>query len=130
MTIDLREISHIHVDFESQTARLGGGVICMNMLEELQRHNVMTPYGVTLSVCQVGWATFGDYGLLNSRYGLGVDQIKGAEVVDAEGEIRDVDETLLTGIRGGGGPFGVIVELTIKVYPQDQVNGFFKSILL
>lgn len=122
VTIDLREISHVHVDVESLTARLGGGVICMNMLEELQKHNVITPYGVTPSVGQVGWASFGGYGLLSSKYGLGVDQIVGAKIVDAEGKILDADETLLTGIRGGGGSFGVIVELTVKVYPQDQVG--------
>lgn len=63
MTIHLREISHVHVDVESLTARLGGRVICMNMLEELQKNNVITPYGVTPSVGKVGWAIFGGYGL-------------------------------------------------------------------
>ncbi|KAJ5175757.1 uncharacterized protein N7482_001634 [Penicillium canariense] len=121
VTIDLREIAHIHVDTESQTARLGGGVICMDMLTELQKHNMTTPHAVTPSVGQVGWASFGGYGMLSSKYGLGVDQIVGATVVDAEGIIREADETMLTGIRGGGGSLGVIVELTIKVYPQDQI---------
>ncbi|CEJ54980.1 hypothetical protein PMG11_01266 [Penicillium brasilianum] len=130
VTIDLREISHVNVDVESQTARLGGGVICMDMLEELQKHNVTTPFGVTPSIGQVGWATFGGYGPLSSKYGLGVDQIVGAKVVDAEGKIRDADEPMLTGIRGGGGSLGVIVEITVKIYPQDQVLAgaiFFKS---
>jgi FAD/FMN-containing dehydrogenase len=121
VTIDLREISHINVDVESQTARLGGGVICMDMLEELHKHNVTTPFGVTPSVGQVGWATYGGYGLLSSTYGLGVDQIVGAKIVDAEGQIRDADEPMMTGIRGGGGSLGVIVEITVKIYPQDQV---------
>lgn len=35
----------------------------MNMLEELQKNNVITPYGVTPSVGKVGWAIFGGYGL-------------------------------------------------------------------
>ncbi|KAF3385530.1 hypothetical protein F1880_001743 [Penicillium rolfsii] len=121
VTIDLREISHIHVDLESQTARLGGGVICMDMLEELQKYKVTTPFAVTPSVGQVGWATFGGYGFLSSTYGLGVDQIVGAQVVDAKGKIRDADETMLTGIRGGGGSLGVIVEITVKIYSQDQI---------
>lgn len=92
----------------------------MNMLEELQRHNVITPYGVTPSVGQVGCATFGGYGSLSSKYGLGVDHIVCAKVVNSEGKILDADEILhLTGIRGGG---GVILELTVKVYSQDQVG--------
>ena len=34
----------------------------------------------------------------------------------------DADEELLKGIRGGGGIFGVIVELTVKVYPLKEVS--------
>jgi FAD/FMN-containing dehydrogenase len=51
-----------------------------------------------------------------------VDQIVGAKLVNARGEIVDAGEDLLTGIRGGGGIFGVIVELTVKVYPLSQVR--------
>jgi len=35
----------------------------------------------------------------------------------------DASEELLTGIRGGGGAFGVIVELKIKVYALKNVGG-------
>jgi FAD/FMN-containing dehydrogenase len=59
---------------------------------------------------------------LASRYGLGVDQILGAKIVDAKGEIQTANEELLVGIRGGGGSLGIIVELTIKVYPLDKVR--------
>jgi FAD/FMN-containing dehydrogenase len=119
--IDLREISHVYVDAESQTARLGGGVMGMDMLETLQKHNVTTPYATTPVVGQTGWTIFGGYGPLSSKHGLGVDQIVGAKVVDAEGKICEANETILTGIRGGGGTLGVIVELTVKVYPSAQV---------
>lgn len=45
----------------------------------------------------------------------------GATVVDAKGSIREADETLLTGLRGGRGALGVIVEIKIKVYTLDKV---------
>jgi FAD/FMN-containing dehydrogenase len=69
-----------------------------------------------------GWATLGGYGPFSSLYGLGTDQIVGAKLVDAQGEIVDAKDDLLKGIRGGGGIFGVIVELTIKVYPLKEVR--------
>lgn len=121
VTIDMREIAYVLVDEDSRTARLGGGVIIMDMLRELKKHGLTTPHGVTPSVGYVGWATHGGYGLLSAKYGLGVDQIVGARVVDAKGAIREADETMLTGLRGGGGSLGVIVEIKIKVYPLDKV---------
>lgn len=72
----------------------------------------------------VGWSTLGGYGPFSTCYGLGVDQIVAAKVVNAEGQIVDADNDMLTGIRGGGGTLGVITELTIKVYPLEKVSGF------
>lgn len=59
---------------------------------------------------------------MTSHYGMGVDQIIGAKVVNANGEIQDADEEMLVGIRGGGGSLGIIVELTIKVHPISTVS--------
>jgi FAD/FMN-containing dehydrogenase len=70
----------------------------------------------------VGWATLGGYGPFSTSHGLGVDQIVGAKIVNPKGELVDADEELLQGIRGGGGIFGVITELTIKVYPLKEVS--------
>jgi FAD/FMN-containing dehydrogenase len=52
---------------------------------------------------------------------MGVDQIVAAKLVGAQGKIFDATEELLAGIRGGGSIFGVIVELTVKVYPLPEV---------
>lgn len=70
----------------------------------------------------VGWATLGGYGPFSTSHGLGADQIVSAKVVNAKGELVEADSELLQGIRGGGGIFGVIVELTIKVYPLKEVS--------
>ncbi|KAJ5698053.1 hypothetical protein N7462_000058 [Penicillium macrosclerotiorum] len=121
VTIDLRALSWIEVDTKTQTARLGGGVITMDMLRELQQYHMTTPHAVTPTVGYVGWATYGGYGLLSATYGLGVDQILSAKVVDAEGILREADETMMLGIRGAGGFVGVIVEVTIKIYPSNQI---------
>ncbi|KAJ5730837.1 uncharacterized protein N7483_005345 [Penicillium malachiteum] len=121
VTIDMREICHVHVDSASKTARVGGGIISMNLLKELEKHQMVTPHPVTPSVGYVGWAIHGGYGLLSTKYGLGVDQIVGATVVDANGNILEADERMLTVIRGGGGAVGVIVEVKTKIYPLDQV---------
>lgn len=122
VTIDMREIHHVDVNKSSHTARVGGGITIMNLLQELQKHDLTTPHPVTPSVGYTGWATHGGYGILSSHHGLGVDQIVGARVVDAQGNICDADEDMLTVIRGGGGSVAIIYELIIKVYPSKKVE--------
>lgn len=57
------------------------------------------------------------------KYGLGIDQIVGAQYVNAAGElVEEATEEALVGLRGGGGSFGIITELTIKVYPLEEAS--------
>lgn len=74
------------------------------------------------SVGYIGWSTLGGYGPFSSIYGPGVDQIVGAKLVNAKGEVIDAGKDLLEGIRGAGPAFGVVSELTIKVFPLNEVS--------
>jgi FAD/FMN-containing dehydrogenase len=122
LTIDLRDISYVDIDKQSLTAKIGGGILEGELAEQLAKEGLATPTGNVGSIGHVGWATYGGYGLFRSNFGLGVDQIVGAKLINAKGEVIDADEELLKGIRGAGGIFGVIVELTIKVYPLKTVS--------
>jgi FAD/FMN-containing dehydrogenase len=122
LTIDLRDIRSVDIDKQSSTAKIGGGILEGELAEQLAKEGLATPTGNVGSIGHVGWATYGGYGLFRRNFGLGVDQIVGAKLVDAKGEVVDADEKLLKGIRGAGGIFGVIVELTIKVYPLKTVS--------
>ncbi|KAI1099072.1 FAD-binding domain-containing protein [Jackrogersella minutella] len=127
LTIDMRDIKYVLVSEDEKTASVGGGVIFRDLAKELDARGLITPVGTVASVGYVGWASMGGYGPFSTSHGLGVDQIVGAKVVDAKGELIDAGDELLTGIRGGGGIFGVIVELTIKVYPLKE---FLVSLLV
>ncbi|KAK6079409.1 d-lactate dehydrogenase [Seiridium cupressi] len=116
LVIDMRDINYVRVDEDRTTARVGGGVLVGQLMKELGEYELVTPCGMISTVGYTGWATLGGYGPLSSLYGIGVDQIVHAKLVNAQGEIVDADGELLKGIRGAGGIFGPIVELTIKVY--------------
>ncbi|KAF7587423.1 hypothetical protein BBP40_007242 [Aspergillus hancockii] len=76
------------------------------------------------TVGYVSWACGGGYGFYVGTYGFGVDQILGAKVAVASGEIIDTDDDpeLLWAIRGAGAGFlGVVVELRVKVYPSPKL---------
>ncbi|KAF5632686.1 6-hydroxy-D-nicotine oxidase [Fusarium sp. NRRL 52700] len=121
LVIDMRDIKHVVIAEDKKSARVGGGILSGELARTLGKEGLSTPTGTVASVGYTGWATLGGYGPLTSHYGLGVDQIMGAKIVNARGEVQDANEELLVGIRGGGGSLGVIVELTIKVYPINKI---------
>ncbi|KAI0904865.1 hypothetical protein F4823DRAFT_169029 [Ustulina deusta] len=121
LSVDMRDIKYVNVSADEKTAAVGGGIVFRDLAGELDARGLITPVGTVASVGYVGWATLGGYGPFSTSHGLGVDQIVAAKVVNAKGELVEADAELLQGIRGGGGIFGVIVELTIKVYPLKEL---------
>ncbi|KAI0152983.1 FAD-binding domain-containing protein [Xylariaceae sp. FL1272] len=121
LTIDMRDIAHVRISTDEKTAVVGGGILMSNLAKRLEPKGLVTPMGTVASVGYVGWATLGGYGPFCNCFGLGVDQIVGATIVDAHGELVVAKEDLLKGIRGGGGTLGIITELTIKVYPLREL---------
>ncbi|VTO90234.1 unnamed protein product [Fusarium graminearum] len=121
LVIDMRDINQVVISEDKHSAKVGGGINIGELANALGEEGLATPVGTIASVGYTGWSTLGGYGPLASHYGLGVDQIIGAKIVNARGEIQTADEELLVGIRGGGGSLGIIVELTIKVYAIDKI---------
>lgn len=122
LLIDLRALNSVEIAANRNTATVGGGILQVDLVNKLSAEGLATPTGTIPSVGYVGWASYGGYGPFSSHWGLGVDQIIGATVVNPSGEIVKADEALLEGIRGAGGVFGVITDLTINVYPLVNVS--------
>ncbi|GFF30897.1 6-hydroxy-D-nicotine oxidase [Aspergillus udagawae] len=117
LLIDLRALNAVTVAPDRKSAVVQGGILQGELANRLWTEGLATPTGSIPSVGYVGWATYGGYGSFSSHWGLGADQILAATVINPDGEIIAADEALLQGIRGAGGLFGVIIDLTIKVYP-------------
>ncbi|CAK7205385.1 hypothetical protein SEUCBS139899_008155 [Sporothrix eucalyptigena] len=123
IAIDMRDIRSVHITADKKTATIGGGILATDLAGELGRHKLATAVGSAPTVGWVGWATHGGYGPFAANYGLGLDQILGATLVNSKGEIVEADELMLATIRGGGGSIGVIIDVTIKVYPLSKILG-------
>ena len=124
LTVDMRDISYVNIDESKAFAKIGGGVLFGKLAEHLTKANLATAMGTMPFIGYAGWSIYGGYGPFSPNYGIGADNIIGAKVVNANGEIVDADKGMLKGIRGAGGAFGVIVEFTIKVYPLKSVSNF------
>ena len=125
LTIDLRDMdSSVTVAADRQTAIVGCGASLAQVSDALSAQGLVTPVGSNSTVGYIGWATCAGYGMFAKSKGLGVDQVLAAKLVNWEGNVVEAgaNDDLLKGIRGAGPAFGVITELTIKVYPLDKVR--------
>lgn len=120
--IDLRALKNVEVSADKKTATVGAGLTSEQLLAELEPHGLQAVTGTGATVGFAGWSMGGGYGPLDSQYGIGAHQIVGAKIVNGEGKLIAADERLLKAIRGGAAFFGIVVELTVKVYPLDGVS--------
>lgn len=128
VVLDMRSLNYVRVSEDKASATLGGGVLFGELQKALDEQGLIAATGFCNGVGYVGCATGGGYGVSGGKYGLGVDQMLGARVVTASGEIVDTDDDaeLLWGLRGAGrGNFGVVVEVRITVYPPPNMLGGF-----
>lgn len=118
--IDLSAMKQIHVDVESKTVTLQGGVTCGELDAATQQHGLATPTPTTSSVGVAGATLGGGSGYLSRRYGLCIDNLVSAQVVTAEGKIVEASEDenpdLFWALRGGGGNFGVATSLQLALH--------------
>ena len=127
LVIDLRRLSSVTVDPGSRTARIGGGALLSGVDAATHPHGLAAPGGIISTTGAGGLMLGGGIGHLTRRAGLSIDNILGAQVVLANGEVVQASEhehpDLYWAVRGGGGNFGVVTELTLRLHPVSTVVG-------
>ncbi|HWE32206.1 MAG TPA: FAD-binding oxidoreductase [Solirubrobacteraceae bacterium] len=130
VVLDLRNIHGVSVDKRSGTAQIGAGAQLINVYTALAANGATIPAGSCPSVGITGHALGGGMGLAGRNFGLACDHIVGARIVTADGRIHDIDEQsdpdLLWALRGGGGGnFGVVTRLTMKLQKMPSSAAYF-----
>lgn len=123
LTIDLSQFRGAEVEQRKRVARLKGG----SLLSDLDRATVplglATTAGVVSHTGVGGLATALGQGRLGRKFGYTIDNIRGANVVTAEGELLRADaktnSDLYWGIRGGGSNFGIVTEFELQLHEFD-----------
>jgi FAD/FMN-containing dehydrogenase len=124
LVIDLTRMRQVDVNAEEKTATVAGGATALDVSAAGPRGLV----AVTGNVGPVGMGGFllgGGYSHLSTRFGLAVDNLLGAEVVLADGRLVWADASqnpdLFWGLRGGGGNFGAVTSMQIRLHPLSKV---------
>jgi FAD/FMN-containing dehydrogenase len=125
--LDLSEMNAVEIDPESRTAWAQTGVTAGDYTKAAGKHGLATGLGDTASVGVGGITLGGGIGFLVRKHGLTIDDVLGAEVVTADGELLEVDQDthpeLFWALRGGGGNFGVATRLLFRLHEIDEVVG-------
>jgi FAD/FMN-containing dehydrogenase len=127
LVIDLSEMRAVDVDPENRIARAQGGATWAEFDAAAHMYGLGTTGGMISSTGVAGLTLGGGFGWLMRQYGMSCDNLVSAEVVTAAGNVIEVssDENadLLWGLRGGGGNFGVVTRLDLKLHPVETVLG-------
>ncbi|PFH60833.1 hypothetical protein XA68_10240 [Ophiocordyceps unilateralis] len=126
LVIDLSKYSAMEIQVSEGTARLRGSILTKEVAVRLAETGHFTALGNGNKVGAVAYFLNGGASLTTSLTGYGSDQILAARMVDAKGKLVEVTQEkrpdLLYAIRGAGQFFGLITELTIRIWPLSELG--------
>ncbi len=123
--INLSRMKNIEINVSEKIAIIRGNVSTMQLIKALEIHNLIAVTGTNSEVGYIGFTLGGGYGLLSPSLGLAIDNLVSAEIVLADGTICNASEKensdLYWAIRGGGGNFGIITAIHIRLYETKPI---------
>jgi FAD/FMN-containing dehydrogenase len=125
VVLDLSGMRAVSVDAEARRADAQPGLLLGDLDAATARHGLATPLGVMSGTGIAGLTLGGGLGWLAGKHGLACDNLLGAEVVTADGDVLQVGPEdhadLYWGLRGGGGNLGVVTSFRYRLHPVTQV---------
>lgn len=127
LVLDLSDMRAFEFDLERRSAWAETGLTAGEYTTAADAHGLATGFGDTGSVGIGGLTLGGGVGYLVRKYGLTIDNLLGADIVTADGQLRRVDAEnepdLFWAIRGGGGNFGVATRFQFRLHELGSIYG-------
>ena len=115
----------VTVDPEAKTARAEAGAVWGDVVEAAAPHGLAALAGSAPGVGVAGYTVGGGISWLSRAYGLAANNVEAIEVVTADGRIVRADACtepdLFWALRGGGGSFGVVTAVELRLFPIAEV---------
>jgi FAD/FMN-containing dehydrogenase len=127
IVLDLCAMNVVEIDADGRAAWAQTGVNAGDCTRATGQRGLAIGLGDTATVGLGGITLAGGMGFLVRKHGLTIDNMLAAEVVTADGQLLKVDEhahpDLFWALRGGGGNFGVVTRIRLRLHDIDQVVG-------
>ena len=125
LVVDVRALKRVEVDLARRTVRAGAGLTWGELDAATQAHGLAVTGG-RMSTTGIAGLTLGSgSGWLERKLGLTADNLVGATVVTADGDVVRADASqhpdLFWALRGGGGNFGVVTEFELALHPVGPI---------
>lgn len=129
MIIDVSRLSYVVVDSRAKRAVVGAGTNFGHLNAALDTYGLHLPGGGCDDVAIAGYMMGGGFGFTSQIFGMNCDSVVEALVMLADGSIvvasKRCNPDLLWALRGGGGGnFGVLLQITFQLHDVDQIWGF------
>lgn len=125
LLIDLGRMRKVDVDTDKQQLHVQGGCLWGDVDDAGYKHSLATVGGTVADTGVGGLTLGGGYGMLSGQRGLVIDNMVGATVVIASGEVvkvsKDENPDLFWSLLGAGQNMGVTCEFVLQAYPQKEV---------
>lgn len=124
LLIKTTALSSVDIDPERQVARVGAGALWSDVIAAATSYG-LAPLSAMPGVGVTGYTLGGGAGWLARSHGFAADSLLSADLVTADGALRTVGAEdypdLFWALRGGGGNFGVVTALEVRLYPVVDV---------
>lgn len=125
--IRTRALSDITVDAERRVARVGAGVKWGELLAATEPFALTALAGSSPDPSVVGFTLGGGLSWFGRAHGLAAHDLVAIELVDPLGQTRRVtatsDPELFWALRGGGGDFGIVTAMELRLHPVPHLYG-------
>jgi FAD/FMN-containing dehydrogenase len=121
LMINLSLMRDVQIDVQGQRVKAQGGVLLGEVDRKTQAVGLATTLGTATDTGIAGLTLGGGIGRLMRTMGLAIDNVVSAQIVTADGQLRQLSEKdnpdLFWAIRGGGGNFGVVTAFEYRLHP-------------
>lgn len=118
-------MTEVRIDPARRTATVGAGVIWEQVVEPAAAHGLVALHGSSPDVGVAGYTLGGGIGWLARRHGLASNSLTAVEIVLPDGRLvradADTESDLFWALRGGGGNFGIVTSLEMRLFPLEEV---------
>ena len=125
MLVNTSRMRGITIDPAARTARAEAGVTWQEVVDAAAEYGLAGLAGSSPDVGVVGYTLGGGMSWLGRTYGLSANNVEALDVVTADGRLVRADgchePDLFWALRGGGGSFGVVTAVDLRLFPVSDV---------